>query len=99
MFVALVAGIVALAVFLPASRDVTSIVTPLVATFTSLSVMVGGWVVVRRVADKVDEVKEIAENTAADTAELTNGVLQARVESIARDSVIQTLRKRQDDES
>lgn len=96
MFVALVGGIAGLAIFLPESRDVTAIVTPLVATFTSLTVMVGGWVVVRRVADKVDRVAEVVENTASDTAEIkeqTNGKLHAAVERIAFDSTIRALKQ------
>lgn len=94
MFVALVGGIVVLALFLPDSRDVTAIVTPLFATFTSLSVMVGGWVVVRRVTDKVDRVQEVVENTAADTAKIkeqTNGKTVAEVEKIAIQSAIRAL--------
>lgn len=97
MFVALVGGIVALALFLPASRDVTAIVTPLVATFTSLTVMVGGWVVVRRVADKVDRVAEVVENTASDTAEIkeqTNGKLHDQVRQLSYESTIRALEER-----
>lgn len=96
MFVALVVGIVALALFLPETRDVTAIVTPLFATFTSLSVMVGGWVVVRRVTEKVDRVQEVVETTSSQVdliKEQTNGKTDAQVREIAVQSAIRALER------
>lgn len=72
MFIALVAGVVVLAIFLPTSRDVTTIVTPLVAMFSTLALMIGGWVTLRRIDTKVDQVQ-------SDTQELVNGLADAKV--------------------
>lgn len=94
MFVALVGGVVALAIFLPESRDVTVIVTPLVGTFGTLLATLGIWVTVRRTGEKVDKVAEVVENTAVDVAETkhnTNGGLTKKVNEIAVTSVARVL--------
>jgi len=94
MFATLVTGTVLLAVFLPESRDITAIVSPLFAVFSSLSVMVGGWVMARRMVDKVDQLQEVAETTRADTAEIkeqTNGKLHKAVEALAYSSALRAL--------
>lgn len=96
LVVALIAGVVALAVLLPESRSVTEIVTPLIALVSTIALMIGGWVTLRRVDAKVDRVAEVVENTAADTAEIkqqTNGKLQAEVERIAIASAARALEK------
>jgi hypothetical protein len=87
MFATLVGGTVLLAVFLPESRDITAIVSPLFAVFSSLSVMIGGWVVARRMVDKVDKLQE----DTAEIKEQTNGKLHKAVEALAYSSALRAL--------
>lgn len=98
MFGVLVLGSVALAILLPDGRDVGAIVTPLVGTFTTLALMIGGWVTLQRmvkgVDSKVDQVVDVANATQADTAEIreqTNGKLDHRIREIGYESMRRAL--------
>ena len=90
----LLATVAALAIFLPASRNVMEVVTPLIGLVSTIALTIGGWVSLRRIDSKVDQVVEVAHNTASDTAQIkenTNGKLHAAVKAIAYDSTIRAL--------
>lgn len=101
MFVSLVLGVVLLAIFLPEGRDVATLVGQLVGSFAVLTTAIGTWITVRRVRDKVDQVEEVVNAAAQDTArvvEQTNGNLDHRIRAHAYDSMVRALSERLDDD-